>query len=194
MTNSEVIHINQSQGLGSGGSQNINITTNNFDKYPRALKNLVETHNGAILFDPNTFRDIILEIAKISNSLNQKPKDFKSISIEEKNIINGMSQEFYDEVISRDYEPFFTELDIFLKRRENEDLHKAVGNIVKSLNKKIMAARHKFDSFENLLLAIEEALLDDKYESLKDKEESISLFLFFLYADCYIGKKSTASC
>lgn len=187
------LHVHQGSGIASNGSQSINVT-NNINKYPIVLRNLVKTHNGAIVFDPNLLRDVILEIDDISDKLDQKPKDFKSISIEEKNVINGMSQEFYNEIIARDYEPFFTELDVFLKKRENEDLHKAIGNIVKSLNKKFLASRSKFDSFESLLLSVEEALLENKYDSLKNKEESISLFLFFLYTDCYIGKKSDIEC
>jgi hypothetical protein len=188
VSNQNNITVKQTQGVASKGRQNINIDCS-IHNYTKSFKNLTKTHNGAIIFDSNILRDVILEISDISDCLEQKPKDFIAISIEEKNKLNGMSQEFYDDFIARDYEPYFVELDIFLKLRESEHLQDCVGKIVKSLNKKIHIGRSKFESFESLLLQIEEALLDDKYSSLNGKEESISLFLFYLYAECYIGKK-----
>lgn len=188
MTDKPNIHIDQSQGIGSKGSQSV-VIDQSVHNYPNSYKNLVKTHNGAISFDPNSLRDVIITIAGVYDELEQKTKDFGSISIEDKNKLNGLSEEFYKEIISRDYEPYFFELDIFLKKRENEDLQGLVGKIVKSLNKKIIVGRKAFESFEHLLISIEEALLDSKYDSLEGSEESISLFLFYLYANCYIGKK-----
>ncbi|MGK0379117.1 MAG: hypothetical protein ACJA1Z_002941 [Patiriisocius sp.] len=188
MTDKSNIQIDQSQGIGSKGKQSIFIDQSTHH-YSNTIKNLVKTHNGAITFDPNSLRDVIVVIAGVYDELEQKPNDFGSISIEEKNELNGLSNEFYMDIIARDYEPYFFELDSFLKRRENEDLQGLVGKIVKSLNKKISAGRKNFDSFEKLLLSIEEALLESKYETLEGTDDSISLFLFYLYANCYIGKK-----
>jgi aspartyl aminopeptidase len=176
MTNS--ITINQKQGIGSSGTQGINIDQS-IHNYPRAYKNLVETHNGAISFDPNKLREIIISIASEYEEIEKKPKDFSIISLEQKNKLNNLTQSFYEQIISRDYEPYFYELDLFLKQRANEDIQGLVGKIIKSLNKKILASCDKFTSFEALLIAIEEALLDSQYAALHDKEEMISLFLYY---------------
>lgn len=186
MTNEIVI--NQSQALGSSGSQEINIDQSTYN-YPLVYKHLIKTHNGAITFDPNSLRDVIVVIASEYDELEQKPNDFGSISIENKNELNNLSQSFYDEIIARDYEPYFFELDKFLKQRASEDLQGLVGKIVKSLNKKIIAGCKDFESFEDILMSIENALLDSQYSSLSNKEDSISLFLFYLYANCFIGRK-----
>lgn len=183
------IHINQSQGMASSGSQKINVDQS-IHNYPLVYKNLVKTHKGAITFDPNSLRDVIVVIAAEYDELEQKPNDFGSISIEKKNELNNLSQSFYNEIISRDYEPYFFELDSFLKQRASEDLQGLVGKIVKSLNKKILAGYKDFESFEELLISIETVLLDSQYDSLNDKEDSISLFLFYLYANCFIGRKT----
>ena len=188
MTDKPSINIDQSQGIASKGQQSVFIDQSSHH-YSNSIKNLVKTHNGAITFDPNSLRDVIVVISGVYDELEQKPNDFGSISIEDKNELNGLSNEFYTDIIARDYEPYFFELDIFLKRRENEDLQGLVGKIVKSLNKKITVGRKIFDSFEKLLLSIEEALLESKYEALEGTDDSISLFLFYLYANCYIGKK-----
>lgn len=187
MTN-EII-INQATGIGSSGAQEVNIDQS-IHNYPLTKKNLIETHNGAITFDPNALRDVIVVIASAYDGLEQKPNDFGSIRIERKNELNKLSQSFYDQIVARDYEPYFFELDKFLKQRTNEDLQGLVGKIVKSLNKKILAGCKDFESFEDLLMSIENALLESQYSDLNNKEDSISLFLFYLYANCFIGRKT----
>ncbi|PKF62805.1 hypothetical protein CW745_05125 [Psychromonas sp. psych-6C06] len=186
MTNE--LSVNQSQAFGSSGSQSINIDKS-IHNYPLVYENLVKTHKGAITFDPNSLRDVIVAIADEYHELEQKPCDFGSISIEKKNELNNLSQSFYDEIISRDYEPYFFELDCFLKQRASENLQGLVGKIIKSLNKKILVGHKQFDTFEELLMSIENVLLDSQYASLCNKEDSISLFLFYLYANCFIGRK-----
>jgi len=189
------INITQSQGIGSSGQQEINVDQS-VHNYPLIYKNLVKTHKGAITFAPNSLRNVIVAIANEYDELEQKPCDFGSITIEVKNELNNLSQSFYEQIIARDYEPYFFELDRFLKQRASEDLQGLVGKIIKRLNKKILAGHQDFETFEELLLSIENVLLDSQYAFLKDKEESISLFLFYLYANCYIGRKTEeeASC
>lgn len=189
MSGSNDIRINQSQGIGSNGLQEINIDQS-VHNYPLVYKHLVRTHKGSITFDPNSLRDVIIAIAAEYDELEQKPNDFGSISIEDKNQLNNLSQSFYAEIISRDYEPYFFDLDKFLKQRASEDLQGLVGKIVKSLNKKILAGYKDFESFEELLMSIENTLLDSQYNELSNKEDSISLFLFYMYANCYIGRKT----
>ena len=188
MTEGKQILINQSQGLAASGEQRVEINQS-ISNYPILLKNLVQTHNGAIRFDPKHLRTVILAVAEVYDELEQKPADFGIVDIEEKNKINGLDQEFYDNFVSRDYEPYFFELDEFLGSRDNEDLHGLVGKIVKSLNKRIFLARDLFTSFEGLVLSLEDAMLESNNESLGESGEVVSLFLFYLYANCYIGRK-----
>lgn len=184
------LQITQSQGIGSRGKQILKVDNRTTHIYPQTYENLVKTHVGSITFDPNTLRDVIIAVAAAYDEIEQKPTDFDSISIEKKNALNNLSQEFYSNVISRDYEPYFHELDVFLTQRASEDLQGLVGKIVRSLNKKIVVGHKGFESFEQLLMSIEEALLDSQYAYLRGKEDSISLFLFYLYANCFIGRKT----
>ncbi|MGL4355632.1 MAG: ABC-three component system protein [Aeromonas popoffii] len=184
------LQITQSQGIGSRGTQILTVDNRTTHIYPQTYENLVKTHVGSITFDPNTLRDVIIAVAATYDEIEQKPTDFDSISIEKKNALNNLSQEFYSNVISRDYEPYFHELDVFLTQRASEDLQGLVGKIVRSLNKKIVVGHKGFESFEHLLMSIEEALLDSQYAYLRGKEDSISLFLFYLYANCFIGIKT----
>jgi len=181
------ININQRQGLGSKGSQDVHITQNTIIQ--RGFDSLVRTHEGGITFDPVTLRDVILSIDE-STERSDRNTDFVSIDIEKKNELNGLTQQFYDETIAVDYEPYFTELESFLKLRENEDLQRAIDSIVSNLNRKISACRANYSTFEGLLISIEDALVDKEIDHLRSKESTVALFLFYLYSNCMIGKKT----
>lgn len=179
--------IKMNSGLGSSGDQEITIYNEHyhFEKY----KHLAKTHEGGITFNPIALRDVILELASITDRTNLAPPDLKGIDVDKKNKLNGLTQEFYDNIIAIDYEPYFNELDQFLQIRENEDIASQVERIAKSLNKQIFTKRKKFDRFEEFLLAIEDTLIDEQLERLQGKESTVTLFLFYLYTSCLIGKK-----
>jgi len=181
------INIHQKHGLGSSGSQDVHITQNNIIQ--RGFENLARTHEGGITFDPESLRDVILAI-DASAERAERNTDFVAIDIEIKNKLNGLTQEFYDETIAVDYEPYFSELDVFLKLRENKDLQIAIDSIVKNLNRKISAHRVKYNTFEELLLSIEDTLVDTEIDHLRGKESTVALFLFYLYSNCMIGRKT----
>lgn len=170
------------------GSQNIDNSTTTIRL--GGLVNLAETATGAIVFDPVVMREAILSIDLSLENINGNQSNFDIIDVVKKNKLNGLTQEYYDEFISINYEPYFLELDVFLKQRENEDLQKKVHNIVASLNRKIFIKRKNFDTFEDLLISIEEALLESEFRTLQGKEHTISFFLYYLYASCLIGKKT----
>jgi len=182
--------INLTQGALSSGIQNVKIDNGVHNHYPHVYKHLIKTHIGSITFNPNQLRLVVETIAKNYDEIEQYPKDFSGISIESKNSINNLSQSFYDQIIARDYEPYFNELDIFFRERTSDDLQLMIGKIAKSLNKQIQADTDSFRSFELLLTSVESALLDDQFVYLEDKEDSIALFLYYLYANCFIGRKT----
>lgn len=190
MDNRDQINIRQNQGIGSSGEQSIHIDQSVHNHYPNVYKHLVKTHVGAITFNPVQLREVVEVISENYEDIEQSPRDFDTISIEKKNTLNNLSQEFYNDVIARDYEPYFMELDVFFRQRSSEDLQKLVGKISRSLNKNILSASYNLDSFESLLASIENSLLDSQFEDLNGKEDSITLFLYYLYANCFIGRKT----
>ncbi|MBA3010039.1 MAG: hypothetical protein FP812_07360 [Desulfobacula sp.] len=193
MKNKSEININQKKGMGANGTQTVKIDQSEHKhihlKDPD-YKNLVKTHVGSITFDPNSLRDVIVSIDKVTKQINKNATDFTSVDVEEKNKINGLTQSFYDGLVAVHFEPYFNEFDKFLKLRENEDLQKKIGNIASSLNHKIFINRSDYDTFEKMLSHIEDALIDSQYDQLKGKETVVNLVFYYLYASCLIGKKT----
>jgi hypothetical protein len=179
---------NSVAAINSGkGNQTIDNSTK---IYVGGLVNLASTVAGGIVFDPRVMREVIIEIDEILQTNEKAKADFDTIDIKEKNRLNGMSQDFYEEQILLKYEPFFPRLETFLKERLNADLGKRVESIAESLNRKIAVKRKAFDTFEEMLIELEAALLDKEYGTLQGKENTICFFLFYLYASCLIGKKT----
>jgi len=179
---------NSVAAINGNGNQTIDNSTTNV--YVGGLVNLASTIAGGIVFDPRVMREVIIEIDEKLQTNKEVKVDFKTIDIKEKNDLNGMSQDFYEEQILLKYEPFFPRLEAFLKERLNADLGRRVESIAESLNRKIAVKRKAFDTFEEMLVDVENTLLDKEYGSLQGKENTICFFLFYLYASCLIGKKT----
>jgi len=174
----------------NSGSGNQHIDNRTTIQLSGGMINLAKTAEGAIIFDPMAMREAILSIESSLDDIYYEHENFEMVDLVKKNKLNGLTQEFYDEFVSINYEPYFTALDNFLKQRENEDLQNKVHKIVSVLNRKIFIKRPKFDTFEELLSNIEDALLDSEFTSLQGKEHTISFFLYYLYAICLLGKKT----
>jgi C-terminal domain 12 of the ABC-three component (ABC-3C) systems len=184
------ISLTQKQGIRSNGEQHLTYVEEQTIITPTAYSNLLETKNGAITFDPNYLRKIIVSIDAMSTTICDKPTDFSLVDIEEKNEINGLSQDYYDTFIAKEYEPYFMELDNFLALRENEDLQGMISNIIKTLNQEIFISRKKYNTFESMLNDIQSSLLDSQYEHLHNKVSTIQFVIYYLYSSCFIGKKT----
>jgi len=184
------VTLTQHQGIGSSGEQHLTYIDKQEIITPTSYANLLETKNGAITFDPIYLREVIISIDTISTEICAKPTDFSLVDIEVKNKLNGLTQDYYDTFVAKEYEPYFMELDSFLSLRENEDLQGKISNIIKTLNQKIHISRNKYDTFESMLNDIELSLLDSQYEHLHNKVNTVQFVLYYLYASCYIGKKT----
>lgn len=191
MNSAPVYKIDQKKGMGGAGNQSVTINHTHIEQLQdKKYKHLAKTHIGSITFDPASLREVILSLDTVYKINGDVGSDFTSVDVDKKNEINGLTQEFYDELIAVDYEPYFNQVDDFIKQRENEDLQQTVLNIAKSLNQQIFNKRPEYANFETLILDLHDKLIDEEYERLKGKETIVCLILYYLYASCLIGKKT----
>ena len=132
----------------------------------------------------------VRSINLVSKEIHSRQTDFTVVDIEQKNIINGLTQEYYNTFVAEKFEPYFNELDEFLSLRENEDLQNKISNIIETLNSEIYVRRENYDTFESLLLDIHNSILDSEYKQLSNMVQTIKFVIYYLYANCYIGRKS----
>jgi hypothetical protein len=139
--------------------------------HPQEIKELIEAFHD---------KHIIAEAA----SANQF--DFSYTDLAEKNIKNGLSEAYFEEIKSRS-EPYFNKLDEFLGAPINEELAGKFHDLADEFNIKIALRRDQFDAFEQAFEIIYDQVLQE-IPTLKHRR-LVTLFLHFMYCRCDIGKK-----
>lgn len=111
-----------------------------------------------------------------------------SISKEEKNKLNNLSQDYYENQIRRKSLQYFQEIDLFLSEQKNEELTAIYYNFADELSNKIGVQRSTFNKFEEIFVYLYDLIfVENKIELGKDRR-LIWIFLHHLYFNCHIGK------
>lgn len=174
----------------------INQTSNtNGDSY-QAAGNITIINNcidyNIMRFYEEDIKEIIIFFSNISNEI--KETDFvdnTSILIEQKNIINNLSEDYYESIKSKSL-PAFNKIHAFLSDPKNEYFVELYQNTVEELQEKICANRHKVDKFQEIFDLLNTYIIE---RNRNDKtfirhRNKIVLFLHFMYYNCDIGFKN----
>lgn len=115
--------------------------------------------------------------------------DFDSIKIKtEKNTLNGLSKEYYEQLIVNGSMPHFQQVELFLKNPRNRDLADIYHDAADELKAKILVARAQFETFDAVFAFLYEAIQKQR-EKLKGKRRMVSIMLHYMYFNCDIGSK-----
>jgi hypothetical protein len=153
-------------------------------------------HHIPFDFSDEEIKEIILEfknqLPKIVEDIKAKVEevkyDFDKIEIEEKNIKNSLSKEYYEnEILLRSYSEF-TEIQNFLEDDKNSDLRDYYFDITSELGGLITLRRDNFDLFDEVFIFIYQKIADENNE-LKGGKRHIFTLLHYMYMNCEIGLK-----
>ena len=115
--------------------------------------------------------------------------DFKKISLKsEKNKMNGLSTDYYQEIIVKGSMPYFHRIEAFLKNPRNEDFKDLYHDAADELKQKILVNRSEFETFDDVFAFLYEEVQKQR-EALKGKRRLISILLHYMYSNCDIGSK-----
>ena len=135
----------------------------------------------------NIFLTIInLIYQKIVNS----KKDFKHPGISEKNKINNLSCDYYDEIISYSVQ-YFSEIQGFLENPRNTVFYEKYHSTADEIKSKLIQYRDNFNSFDEVLNHLYDLIIDGN-QSLKHRKRLAYIFLHYMYCNCDIGKNAQA--
>lgn len=110
------------------------------------------------------------------------------ISLEKKNRINAMSQEYFVE-LSRRHLKDVGEVKSFLELPENDFIREKFQLAVDDFQSEAIAKRKDYQSFDNVLQALKKSLIG-RDELLRRNKRLTELLLFYMYWNCDIGKKT----
>jgi hypothetical protein len=116
-------------------------------------------------------------------------RDFKSIRIKDaKNRINGLTNDYYEQIIVAGSMVHFDRVEEFLKNPRNRDFAALYHDAADELKQKILIHRSKFGAFDEIFAFLYQEIQATR-PSLKYKRRLVSIILHYMYFNCDIGSK-----
>lgn len=132
---------------------------------------------------------IAFSVAKTSNKeLKGIQDDLTRIPIEQKNKLNKLGKDYYDDVLKQSYSEFKM-IESFLEDPKNDKYKEKYDNTTRDIQEEITIKRDDYFAFEEILNHLYKLMLDTNDEKLKNKRNFIRVFLHYMYVNCEIGKK-----
>ncbi|MBN9033861.1 MAG: hypothetical protein J0I23_29130 [Rhizobiales bacterium] len=150
-------------------------------------------------FDASPFRfdadDLVEVIGALSAFTKDEPDsafqsafDFGKLKMPVKNKLNGVSDEYYQQVIVGQSMPHFERVGQFLQNPRNQEFAALYHDAADELKQKIIAKRAQFGAFDDIFLFMYEQI-QQKKDALKGKRRLITILLHYMYFNCDIGIK-----
>jgi ABC-3C protein len=115
--------------------------------------------------------------------------DFDTVKLrEEKNKVNGLTADYYQEIIINGSMPHFPRIEDFLKNPRNKSFANLYHDAADELKRKILASRSKFSTFDDVFAFMCEEI-QTKRAALRGKRRLVSILLHYMYCNCDIGSK-----
>jgi hypothetical protein len=107
---------------------------------------------------------------------------------EEKNKINNLTKEYYDNQIRKKSQQYFEDIDDFLSDFNNQEYTVMYYNFADELSNKIEIKRDTFNKFEEIFMYLYDIIFEANRIELGKDRRLIWIFLHHLYFNCHIGR------
>lgn len=111
-----------------------------------------------------------------------------NIPKEEKNLLNNLSKEYYDNQIRKKSQQYFEDIDDFLSDFNNQEYTAIYYNFADELSNKIEIKRDTFNKFEEIFMYLYDMIFEANRIELGKDRRLIWIFLHHLYFNCHIGR------
>lgn len=140
-----------------------------------------------LIFSPTIMAEIIDAVYnEVDSVLNLD--DFERPNIEEKNALNGIEKDFFDDVIKECYDEFY-KIDQFLKNPSNVKYQKKYTAIVKEINGEVYARISSGEKLQDMLPTLLNYAKTKSSDFDSEKGYWLQVFSYYMYVNCDVGKK-----
>ncbi|WP_188206955.1 ABC-three component system protein [Alkalibacillus aidingensis] len=139
-------------------------------------------------FFDEEIKEVIKEFAKVARKEIGRNYNFKRIAAEQKNELNGLTNDYFTDVILENSICYFQQIDDFLKSPINAEYLEMYENTVDDLNQKIAIFRKKYEEFEFVFNDLFDHIFYNNKSELKTDRRLIWVMLHYMYWKCDIGK------
>jgi hypothetical protein len=164
------------------------------EDYPEIRADLPNKDDSApFRFDPNELVEVIKAFNDYTSDMPESgfnsAREFDTVRLrDQKNKTNGLTANYFQEIIVNDSMPYFNRIDDFLKNPRNKDFSALYHDAADELKAKILVSRSKFDSFDSVFAFLYEEI-QGKRATLRGKRRLVSILLHYMYCNCDIGSK-----
>lgn len=163
------------------GLETIELWLKQYPKIAKTLNKLLLPLN----FDEDDLRLIVTSFSKLDNKKGDLSKIPENRDIENKNKLNALSKEYFDNAIKKNV-IYFDQVRQFLTTPINSEYLDKYDNTIDDINAKIIVYRNDFEKFEMILEFLYDFIIENNTE-LKNKRRLVRLFLHYMYYNCDIG-------
>jgi hypothetical protein len=149
------------------------------------------TVDGPARFSWDDLRDVVDALhttLRVTNESGNSRYDFTDVDLDEKNILNNLDEEYFEEMRHAD-EPYFGRIRQFLENPANSEIVDQYYDIVDELRRKIVTDRKMFGGFEQVLTRFADVAVQNTSDGLRGKRRALRIMLSFMYFNCDIGRK-----
>ena len=161
-------------------------------KYPEIAKKLgLHKLLMPLQFYEKDLQEIVIAFSEVKISkeeLGWIQSDLTKIPIEEKNRLNNLSKEYFDNVLKKSFSDF-EKIKSFLEDPKNYDYKSKYDNTISDLQEEITINRNEYHFFEEVLNHLYKLTVDQNNNQLLMKRRLIRVFLHYMYFYCDIGRK-----
>ena len=140
-------------------------------------------------FYDDDLKNTILAFSKTKfdkSELQELQRKIRKTNIEQKNLLNKMSEEYFNNVFKKSYDDF-AKIESFFKNPINKDFVEMYENTIDELQGKIIVRRSEFNAFEEVIAYLYEYVLQNNGVEITRNRRLINLFLHYMYNRCDIG-------
>ena len=172
------------------GIERLHVALEDFIEIKNSLPNLLDV--SPFQFEPTELVEVIQAIHQYANHETDafdSAHDFEKVKLkDEKNKINGLSDEYFQQLVVNDSMPHFSRIEDFLKNPRNRQFADLYHDAADDLKEKILVNRAKFKVFDEVFAFLSEQVQNSK-EKLRYKRRMVRVLLHYMYCNCDIGSK-----
>lgn len=181
---------------GSAGVPNMVFGIERIDLWLETRPQIATTANLNRLLLPLQFyekdiRNLVVAFSKVrvsQNAIAEIENEVWGIPIAEKNKLNNLSEEYFNDVFKKSVDDF-ARIKAFLEDPKNETFLNMYQNTVSDIQEEITIRRAEYHAFDEILNHLYKLVLDTGNEALKSNRRLIRVFLHYMYFHCDIGIK-----
>lgn len=118
--------------------------------------------------------------------------DFESVKLKDKNLINGLTEDYYRQVIVARSMPYFDKIKAFLSNPRNREFADIYADSAAEMKESILLHRAKFPNFDHVFNFLY-GHIQKQRPALRQKRRLVSILLHYMYCHCDIGSKDLSA-